>query len=53
MQRELDSNLQLHEKLMAIAKDAKEHLEKNPHPEAHTLPADYHPVTHTHSAGGK
>jgi hypothetical protein len=44
MQRELDSNLQLHTKLMDVAKDARVHLEKNPHPDTHALPHDYHAV---------
>lgn len=46
MQRELESNLQLHQQLMNVAKDARIHLEKNPHPNAYDLPADYHKVDH-------
>lgn len=49
---ELDSNLQLVEKLSAAARLAKELVEANPHPMESLFPADYHPVLHhpTHLA---
>jgi len=45
--------LELYEKLMQVAKLAKEHVDANPNLADHVLPADYHLPSPTPPSSGK